>query len=246
MKYIAIFAVMAILLLAACQPVVVNPNPQPADKKQITVSSTSDLTQKADQVEINLGVETTALSAKDSQTRNADLMSKVVAAIKATGISDSEIGTSGFNVYEQNEWDAQLQKSVSKGFTTSNTVQIKTTKIDLAGAVLDAAANAGANKVNSVQFTLTNTAQDKLKVDALKKATGDAKVKAQAIADGLGVPLGDVASVNEQQVYFPPIYARGYEAAVPMADVKAAPLPPISASDVSVTATVSVVYDIGQ
>jgi uncharacterized protein YggE len=246
MKTLAIIGVLALLLLVACQPVTVNPPgpTTPPEKRQITVSSTAELTQKSDQVEIYLGVETTAPSAKDSQTRNADIMTKVVDGIKAAGLSDDEISTAGFNVYEANEWDVSQQKMVSRGFTTTNTVQIKTNKISLAGEILDAAAKAGSNRVNNVQFSLTTATQDKLRTDALKKATSDAKGKAQAIADGLGQKLGTVASVNEAQVYFPPMYARGYESAVALAKDSAPSMPPISAGQVSVTATVNVVYNI--
>lgn len=244
MRTLAIIGVLALLLVAACQPVVVQQQQQPEDKRQITVSSTAELTQKADQVEIDIGVETTAPDAATSQRNNAVIADKIVSSLKDAGLTDDEISTAGYNVYERQEWDGQLQRSVSKGYTTTNTVHIKTTKIDKAGAFIDAAAKAGANQVNSIQFTLTKTAQETLKRDAIKKATAEARGKADAIAEGLNVKLGQVASVNEANVYFPPNYARGYESAVMMADAKAPALPPISASDVSVTATVNVAYNI--
>lgn len=242
MRTLAIIGVLALLLFAACQPVVVQPS-QPEDKRQITVSSTSELNQKADQVEINLGVETTAPDAATSQRNNAQIADKIVSALKAAGLTDDEISTAGYNVYERQDWDPQLQRSVSKGYTTTNTVHVKTTKIEKAGAIIDASAKAGANQVNSIQFTLTKTAQDALKKEAIKKATIDARGKAESIAEGLNVKLGNVASVSESNVYFPPIYARGYESAMALKDAAPA-LPPISAGDVSVTATISVVYNI--
>ena len=200
---------------------------------------------KADKMEIDLGVQTIAPVAKDSQLRNADMMSTIVAAIKAVGISDSEISTSGYNVYPNYEWHQDTGKNVINGYTTQNTIAIKTTKIDLAGALLDAAAKSGANTVNNIQFTLSTAQQDTLRTQALKQATSDSKGKAQAIADGLGVKLGDVASVSTQEVNFPIMYARGYESGMALkSDVAPAALPPIQAGDITVSATVNVVYNI--
>lgn len=242
---VAVIGVLALLLIAACQPVTVQQQPPAPEKKQVTVSSTSELTEKADKVQIYLGVETTAPDAATSQRNNAQIADAIVTAIKAAGLSDTEISTAGFNVYPRQEWDPKTQTSVLKGYTTSNTVQIDTTKIELAGAILDAAAKAGANQVNSVQFSLSKDKQDALKKQALGKAAADAKSKAEAIAEGLGAKLGSLASVSESNTYFPPIYARGFESMMALkADAAPAALPPISASDVSVTATISVVYNI--
>ena len=243
MKQFAIFGVLALLLIAACQPIVVKDGQTP--EKTISVSSTAEIETAANQVEIYLGIETTAPDAKQSQERNSVIANKIIDGIVNIGIDKSDISTANFNVYEDREWDQQTQRSVLKGYKTTNSVVVKTTKLDLAGAILDAAAKAGANQVNSVQFTLTNAKTEEVKAEALKQATASSKSKAQAIADGLGVKLGSLASVSEANVYVPMMYARGYESAVAMKADMGAPQPPILPGKTTVTATVSVAYNIG-
>ncbi len=244
-QIMATLGVLALLVLAACQPVVVQP-PKEEEKNLITVSSTSEIEIVADQVEVQLGIETTAPDATQSQTRNAEIANAIVQAIKDVGIDTSEISTAQFSVYPRDEWDPKTQTTVRKGYTTTNTVLVKTKKLDLAGKVIDAAATAGANRVNYVQYTLSKAVEEKAKADALKEATSGARSKAQAIADGLDVELGKIASVSEANVYFPPIYARGFEGGIALeakADYAAAP--PVLPGKTTVTATVSVQYNIG-
>jgi uncharacterized protein YggE len=238
----ALIAVISIaLLVAACQPVIVQPNPQ--NQKQITVTGTAELQEKADQVIINLGFENIAPDAATSQRLNAETATKIVEAVRAAGISADEISTSQYSVYEWTEWDPQLQKSVSKGYRTTNTVQIKTTRLDIAGAVIDAAAKAGANRVDSVSFGLTKEKESAVRKDALRLATASAKDKAEGIADGLGSTIKGVASASEAQVNFPINYVRGYETGMALAK-ESNVLPPISAGELTVSASVNVAYDI--
>ncbi len=69
-----------------------------------------------------------------------------------------------------------------------------------------------------------------------------AKTKAQSMASGLGITLGEVQSVSENSYYYTPNY-RSYDMmAVGASEAKAET--PVSPSDVSVSATVNVVYEL--
>ena len=81
-RIMATLSVLALLVLAACQPVVVQQNPDDKERNLIMVSSTSEIEIVADQVEVQLGIETTAPDATQSQTRNAEIANAIVQAIK--------------------------------------------------------------------------------------------------------------------------------------------------------------------
>jgi uncharacterized protein YggE len=75
------------------------------------------------------------------------------------------------------------------------------------GGVIDAGVSAGAG-ISYINFELSQSKQNDYKVQALKDATEDAKIKAGAIVSGLGKTLGRLISVSDTSFnYYPwPIY----------------------------------------
>jgi hypothetical protein len=69
------------------------------------------------------------------------------------------------------------------------------------GAVVDAAAKAGANQVYGPNLSIAD--QTELYKDALADAFEDARDKAEAIAAAAGVSLGDVVNVVEGGAVYP-------------------------------------------
>src|SRR5207253_2555484 len=91
---------------------------------------------------------------------------------------------------------------------------------------------AGANNVDGPNLDTAD--KSSLYGEALKKAIADAKVKAQAIADGAGLTLGALVKVQEGGNSAPP---------VPMfAAEKAAATVPIEAGTQQIQASVTVTY----
>ena len=80
--------------------------------------------------------------------------------------------------------------------------------LERVGAVIDAALGAGANQLDGVYFGLENDLETR--TDALRAAITEARRKAQAMADALGVQLEAVLSVNEGSVIIQqPVMERG-------------------------------------
>jgi uncharacterized protein YggE len=63
------------------------------------------------------------------------------------------------------------------------------------GAVIDAGVDAGVNQMQGVSFSIKDDLPQRQ--DALKKAAVQARTKAQAIAEAMGVSLGGVMEVME-------------------------------------------------
>ncbi len=208
----------------------------------ISVAGTVTKTASPEIAYITLSIETLDRSASKSQSDNAVLANQVMAALENAGIDSEDIETSSYSLREEFEWNEVLRKSESVGYRTTNSIRAKVRDLDKVGSTIDAAVQAGANSVSGVSFSLTKETEAALRAAALKDAAANAQVKAQSIASGLGIGVGQVYSASESSSYVTPYYARAYEMAAGAA-VDEAPTP-ISPGDIEFTATVSVQFEI--
>ncbi len=167
-------------------------------------------------------------------------MSRVLEVAKAQGISDKDIQTESFQVHPKYEQDKHGNPHRA-GFAAANRVSVKVRDLKKAGKVLSAVLNAGATTVNGPDFELDNP--QAAEREALAAATKDAKAKAQAVADAAGVQLGEITSINPQNVNWPgprpPTFMRAM--AMPMAAPSEEPL---SAGEQTLAASVTITYAI--
>ncbi|MDO8625712.1 MAG: SIMPL domain-containing protein [Candidatus Diapherotrites archaeon] len=214
-------------------------------KRLLSVSGQVTKTVTPDQAIITLAVETVDKSAQKSQSDNARTTTDVINALRTAGVADKDLKTVGYSLNEQYQWNASTQKNESTGYQTVNTIQVTLSDLTKTGVLIDAASQAGANRIQSVSFSLSNAKQDELRTQALGEAAQNAKSKAQSIATGLGIGIGSVYSASENSSYTTPYYYRA-EAYKTLDAVGSAPSPqtPISAGDVEFSATVSVQFEI--
>ena len=192
----------------------------------MTVTGTGNVAAVPDRAEISAGVESRAPTAKAALAANAAAMRKVIDALRANGGKDVTTQT----VSVSTSFDDQGQPS---GFVASNVASAETT-LDGAGALIDAAVDAGANTVYGP--SLSRSDADKLYRDALEKAVADAKERASVLAEAAGRELGRVTSMSESGASELPIY--GKEA------MAARDSTPIVSGPQETTATVSVTFEL--
>jgi uncharacterized protein len=202
--------------------------------KTMSVSGTGTISVKANQAIIVLGVYTEGKLASTAIDENSALMNEVVKALKAAGITEDNMQTMGYNVVPVYNWEVRM----NVGYQVTNSLQIKVNDLTKVGAVIDAASAAGANKVDSVTFTLSESTSNTLKTQAYEKAIADVKAKAKVLSDGFGIKITGVQSVGESY-YSPPIYRNSYISAEAGKSST-----PIIAGNLDVTVTLSVVYTI--
>ena len=109
------------------------------------------------------------------------------------------------------------------------------------GRVMDAAVSAGANRIDSIRFTVRDA--DKYKDEALKRATKDAERKAKMIAASLGKNVTNVIAVNENHVNVSPRYMMNVKMAADSGMGNATT--PMEGGDASVESSVTIVFEIG-
>ena len=198
--------------------------------KTITVAGQGQVQVAPDVAYVSFGVQTRASTAKDAQDQNNQAMAAAIAKIKALGIADKDIQTSGISLYPVYD-----QSNTITGYQASNTVTVSV-DVAKAGQVIDGAVGAGANTSVSVSFGLKDPGA--AQAQALEAAAKDARTHADAIAKGLGVTIQQVQVAVEQTSTTPvPVRAMGVAAS----SAGIAPTP-VQAGQLTVTATVSVTY----
>ena len=186
----------ASLLLAAPATLAQTPPaaPLPGHPRVVRVSGTGEVKATPDEVFIDLAVEALAATAKASGEQNAQKMEKVLAALVASGLARKELQTRAYSVYPEYAPTDGNQKPRLQGYRSNNTVTVHLTDLTRAGPTLDKALGAGANRVDSVRFGLTQA--DAAQAEALRRAVARARASAQAVAAALGVKLGAVLEAS--------------------------------------------------
>ncbi len=204
----------------------------------------SSISVNPDLVTVYFNVETKGTTAAEAKDANAIIVDEMTISLLKIGIAREEIQTQGFNVYEDQVWENN--KYVSKGYKASHQIKVvlNTSETGLISDVIDAGVDSGA-MLSYINFELSTEKQNEYKVEALKLASEDAKTKAEAIAEGLGMELGKLISVSTTDFYYQPwnVYsARSTEMmASDVADAKVAATN-IQPGAQEVTANIRVIY----
>lgn len=223
--------------------------PFPSREKTISVTGTATSEVKPDLLHVQFGVETQQKTAKEALEENSSLMNKVIGAIKQAGITDAEISTSNFNIYPV--YDYYQDKLTGRGtqelvgYRVSNIISVETKKLDLVAPIIDNAVVSGANRIDSVFFSLSPEKHMQIKDDLLSKAVLNAKSKAEKALSPLDHKIIGVKAVSLSEFGYPPPMPM-FRADFAVAEsAKFAEPTPVFASDQDVSTTASVVFIIG-
>ena len=172
----------------------------PADGTLLSVSATAESRRVPDVATISTGVVTQAADANAAMRANAVQMDKVMAAIRAAGIAERDVQTSGINLNPQYRYVENQLPSIT-GYQANNTVNVKVRDLSKLGKVLDAFVASGANQVNGPSFEVDKPeeAYDEARLAALQKA----QARARTYADALGLKVRRIVSISEGGASFP-------------------------------------------
>ncbi len=243
MRHVALTALAACLVaspLAArtSAPVQTQCCPPPAQPTTVSLSAESVLKLAPDVATVSAGVVTTNRSAKAAMEENARRMTAVFAALRAAGIAERDIQTSGLSLQPQYVSEANTRPRIA-GYQAQNTVTVKIRRLDAVGTVLDALVEQGANQVDGPNFMVDepDAAMDRARADAMGKAMRRAELYAKAA----GMQVKRVVSIAESGGWaspMPRMMAMRAEAAM-----DAGAPTPVAPGEISLTAQVSVVFE---
>ena len=230
MRRLLLLALAAVALLAAAalagigRPEAARGDAAPAPDT-VTTHGHGVVTVVPDEATVTAGVETRGVTAAAALAENGRLMTAVAAALRAAG--GGQLQTQQVSLYPQTN-----ERGEVTGFVADDSISART-KIPAAGALIDAAVRAGANTVNGPSLDVSD--RDDLYRDALGKAVGDARRRAEALAAAGGFAVGPASIVTEGETDGPP--------ALPFAaSAKRDAATPIEPGTQEVTADVTVTF----
>jgi len=168
------------------------------DNRRVTrvmVAGDSIVQAQPDTAIITISVVTQNRQAISAQQDNAAKTDAVVRALKAAAGSGAEVKTSGYSLQPQRVYRENQPPTIT-GYEARNSVTVTLSDLTKVGSVIDAAAQAGANDVAGIAFTLRQDRQARDR--ALSEATRVAVSKAQVIASALGGRVVRIVEVQEE------------------------------------------------
>lgn len=209
------------------------------DGTLLSVSAQAEAKRVPDVATISAGVVTQAVDANAAMRANAAQMDKVMGAIKAAGIAERDIQTSGINLNPQYKY-VENQNPTIIGYQASNNVNLKVRDIGKLGKVLDALVASGANQVNGPSFEIDQPepAYDEARRAALEKAQARAAMYAKA----LGLRVRRIVSISEGGGFRPPMPMPMMAMAKSMDRVETA----VSPGETTLSVNLDVVFELGR
>jgi len=238
-----------LLGLVACLPIV-HPAVAADDAPEATlmVSGKSTLKVPADQVSLMLGVEAASVDPDQAHADASATMDALVKAMKKLGLKPStEFTIERYTVDQQ--WSPRPRNAdptwrpTIVGYRVSSSMQITTTRIELAGTLIANAVDAGANDIGQLVFGLADPRTSR--GEAIDAATQNAIEDAKRLAAAAGVELHSIQSLNLDGAAATPRFEKyGAVVAGRSMAMDSAPIPPVMSGDVTVQANVTLVWNI--
>ena len=234
----------------------------------ITVNGTGYVLAVPDTAEFTFSVVSDAQQIVNAQNDAATKTNAIIAALKAMGIADADIQTTGYNSYPtytyQNSVCPQpiaypMSQSVTSagagsanvaiycppnkqtltGYEVSETLDVKVRTIADAGTALTKVGGLGATNISGLSFVVDN--MDAVIAQAQDKAIADAKAKAVHLSQVLGIKLSHIVNFDTSSAE--PIYQN--EMSLSATTAGAAPVvPQVETGQNKVTSNVSISYEV--
>ena len=203
---------------------------------QLTVTGTGHVSRAPDLAIIRMAVDTRASTAARALRDNEEASGRLRAEFARIGLSGKDVVAADLSlnpVWAQRSVSGEPARIV--GYAASNRFSLRLHGLERLADVLDRLTQVGANRIDSIGFSLQNI--DFARDSALQAAVADARRRAAVLATASGVKLGRVLSVNATS-----------GGGVPMVAMRemAADAAPITPGQMELSATVTMVFEISE
>ena len=169
------------------------PKEKQSQSRSIVVTGQGRAVAKPTHAELRLGVSSEAGSAKEALAKNSESTKRVMDALSALSIPQSEIETAYFMLSPK----YSPQRSRLEGLEALHMLVVTTEKTNEVGEIIDKAVEAGANRIDRVTFTVKKEELTGLENEARKRAVEDAEKRAETIASSLGLRIEGASGAAE-------------------------------------------------
>ena len=168
-----------------------------AAETRITVSGTGETKISADTAVISMGVSARDRDVLKAQQTVNEHIAKIRQALLDCGVAEENINTDYMSIYAIYDYDEDVEKV--RAYNASTTLAVKVTDMETVGKVIDEAFAAGANTLNGISFSASDTAA--AENESLKAAVADARAKAEILAEAAGLKITGIEIISDGNVY---------------------------------------------
>jgi hypothetical protein len=173
-----------------------SPEASSSTERSISVTGFGEATGTPDIATVQLGVGTDADTIGRAIELSNQVVDQVTQALLDFGIAATDIQSTSFNVYYQDEFDPSTGLQTGKRtYHVDSNLSVTVRDIDRVSAAIQAGLDAGANNVFGLSYGIDDSKA--LESDARTMALEDAHDRASQLASQLGLTLGDPLVVNE-------------------------------------------------
>lgn len=208
--------------------------------RSIDVSAEETISKTPDEGEIIFSVFTQGEDYREATEKNSLQMNAVNEYLREQGIEESYLKTQNFSVsprYREVEEGRKITREVV-GYEVENNLKVTVKELDQIDDLISGAINAGANKVNNLNFLVSN--EEELRKEARSKAINEAKEEAEKIAEDLNVNLGRILDFSESRRLYP---QRGAYHDMAMEVEEAADVP-VEPGETEISSSVNIKFEI--
>lgn len=209
---------------------------------KITVSGTGEVLVSADTAVITIGVHVRDRDVMNAQRRANETVAAIREALIREGVPESDINTDYISLYAVYDYREDSEEEIA-GYNASSTLAIRTTDLARVGHYIDICFGAGANTLEGVAFSASDTAA--AQEEAMRTAVGNARRKAEVLASAEGLEIRKVESMSESNSFSYDSGANNFMARGTEEKEFAADGSPtvVQAAKLVVSVTVTVVYE---
>lgn len=164
---------------------------------KITVNGTGETQVSADTAVITLGVSARDKDVLKAQQKVNDAIAAIRQALIAKGVREENINTDYISIYASYSYDGDQEQV--EAYSASSTLAIKVTEMGSVGMLIDEAFAAGANTLNGISFSASDTRA--AGEESLKKAVAEAKARAEALAEASGLKITGIEIISEGGIF---------------------------------------------
>jgi uncharacterized protein YggE len=161
----------------------------------IRVTGDALVSAKPDRVQIDVGVLTQAAQSQLAAAQNATRTDATLAALRKAVGPGADIKTVSYSLNPNYQYHQDGGEPKITGYTATNVVRVTLSDLGKIGSVIDTATQAGANRVEGIQFTLSD--EQNVRSQALREAAVKARADADVLAAALGLKVVRILSVEE-------------------------------------------------
>ncbi len=185
----ALAALLALVLALGCSLALA--------ESKIAVNGTGEVRVSADTAVISLGVNARDKDVLKAQQKVNETIAAIRKALVEKGVKEEHINTDYLNIYALYDYSNDQEQLAA--YNANSTLAIRVTDMDSVGEVIDVCFAAGANTLNGITFSASDTEQ--AKAQAMQKAVENAKKKAEILAQAAGLTITGIETVTEGEVW---------------------------------------------